>query len=89
MNSLFHAIADAQVVLRSKGVFYQKPLYQRDDRLYASWGTGFIRIGGQNFTSNPNVSYETLDLPRHVKIEKGSMGEPIISRNVIKLAEAA
>lgn len=59
--NLFHIIEDAQVILRSKGVFYQKKLYHRGNRLYAGWGGGFIRIGSGDATSNPNVSWESMD----------------------------
>ena len=59
--NLFHIIEDAQIVLRSKGVFYQKKLYRRGNRLYAGWGGGFIRIGAGDATSNPNVSWEGID----------------------------
>lgn len=78
MNNLFHVIEDAQVVLRSKGTFYQKKVYRRGDRLFAGWGAGFIRIGAGDATSNPHVSWETLDLPAGLNLGRGQIGEPII-----------
>lgn len=78
MDDLFHIISDAQVVLRSKGTFYQKKLYRRGNRLYAAWGSGFIRIGSRDATSNPNVSWETLDLPKGVTLGKDDTGNPTI-----------
>lgn len=79
MNDLFHIIEDAHVILLSKGVFRQAKVYWRGDRLYAGWGSGFIRIGGRGETSCPSVSYETLDLPeiKGVRIVKGRLSEPL------------
>lgn len=78
MNDLFHIIDDAQVILRSKGVFRQAKVYRRGDRLYAGWGSGFIRLGGRDATSCPNVSYEALSLPDDIKLTRGTTGEPVI-----------
>ena len=58
---MFHILNDTQVILRSRGVFYQKKVYYRGDRLYAAWGGGYIRLGSGDATSNPNVSWEELD----------------------------
>lgn len=77
-NDLFHIIEEAQIILRSKGTFYQKKVYRRGNRLYAAWGSGFIRIGGQTATSNPNVSWETIDMPKGVTLGKDSIGNPTI-----------
>ncbi len=38
MDNLFHIISDAQVVLRSKGTFYQKKLYRRGEPPVCSMG---------------------------------------------------
>lgn len=76
MQNLFHIIEDAQVILRSRGTFYQKKVYRRDNRIYAAWGTGFIRLGGGDATSNSHVSYEGLNLP--FQPAYGSVREPLI-----------
>lgn len=60
-DTLFHIIPDSQVVVRSRGTYYQKKLYRRGDRLYAGWGGGFVRLGAVDATSNPNVSWEEID----------------------------
>ena len=78
MGDLFHIIDDAQVILRSKGVFRQAKVYRREDRLYAGWGSGFIRLGGRDATSCPNVSYEALHVPSDIKLRSGTTGEPMI-----------
>ena len=66
----FTKLDDARALLRSNGVFYQRDIYHGPERrLYASWGGGFIRIGGvgggpgRDATSNPKVAVEALDLP--------------------------
>lgn len=86
MKDLFHIIEDAQVILRSKGTFFQKKVYRRGNRIYAAYGGGFIRLGGRDATSNSNVSYESLDLP--FETTKGATGEPLIPeiQEVVKLA---
>lgn len=61
-DDLFHVLEDCQAVLRSKGTFFQKKLYRRGNRIYAAWGSGFIRIGAGDATSNPNVAIESMDL---------------------------
>lgn len=72
MDNLFHIIDGAQVIMRSRGVFHQKKVYIRGDRLFAGWGTGFVRIGPQDSTSAPNVSWESIVLPRHVAMDPKS-----------------
>lgn len=57
-DNLFHVIDDAQVVLRSKGVFKQVKLYRRGEHVYAGWGSGFIRLLKHGQTTHPSVSYD-------------------------------
>ena len=66
MANLFHIIDGAQVILRSGGVFHQKKVFHRANRLYAQWGAGFVRLDGCEGTSAPKVSWEELDLPDNV-----------------------
>lgn len=75
MADLFHILNDAQIVLRAKGVFYQRKLYKRGDRLYAGHGGGFIRIGGGDSTSCPGISWESIDAPGHL-FGVGQLGAP-------------
>lgn len=88
MVDLFHIIPDAQAILRSKGVFKQAKVYRRGDRIYAQWGSGFIRLGGRDATSCPGVSYESLDLPADIAsiMTSGPTREPILQLD--KLQEA-
>lgn len=60
MSKLFHQIDDGVVILQSKGVYRQAKVFYRGDKVFASWGTGFIRLMQKTATSLPNVSYEDL-----------------------------
>lgn len=73
---LFTVIEGSAVVLRSKGVFKQVPAYRRGNRIYAKWGNGFIRLGGNQLTSAPNVQWETMELPFPVRL--GPLKEPLM-----------
>jgi hypothetical protein len=61
MAITFHVIDDAVVILRSKGVYKQVKAYQRNDRIYAAHGSGFIALS-KNGTSAPNVSTDEYEL---------------------------
>lgn len=56
-DNLFHEIPDAQVILRSKGVFKQAKLFRRGEDVYAAWGSGFIRLLKHSGTTVPAVSW--------------------------------
>lgn len=53
---LFTIVDDAHVILRSKGVYRQAKIYERDGVLYAGWGSGFIGLRKGNSTTLPNVT---------------------------------
>ena len=57
-DTLFHIIEGAQVILRSRGVYFQRELYYRGDRMFAKHGGGYIRLGPDDSTSAPAVSWE-------------------------------
>jgi len=88
MNDLFHIIDDAQVILRTKGTYYQRKLYSRGARIYAQHGGGFIRLGSSDATSNPNVSWEAISLPEGYSLGKDESRNPTIIR-LTQLKEAA
>lgn len=60
MSKLFHQIEDGAVILYSRGVFRQAKVFYRGEKVFASWGTGFIRLMQKGATSLPNVSYDDL-----------------------------
>lgn len=74
----FAIIEDGIVILRSRGVYYQRKVYKRGDRIYAQHGGGFIRLGANGYTSTPNVTYESLDLP--FEPARGKALEPLVPR---------
>lgn len=61
-DNLFHEIADAQVVLRSKGVFKQAKLFRRGEHVYAAYGSGYIRLLRHSGTTVPTVSWDVDSL---------------------------
>lgn len=61
-DTLFHEIPDAQVILRSKGVFRQAKLFRRGEDVYAAWGSGFIRLLKHSGTTVPAVSWQVDSL---------------------------
>lgn len=78
-DNLFHIIHDAYVILKTKkGVYTQHNLYYRENRLFADWGRGFIRLGGGDATSCPDVTWEGMDTPPTLVMDKGKVGEPLI-----------
>ena len=77
MKDLFHIVDEAQVVLRSGGVFYQRKVYRRANRLYAGHGGGFIRLGAYDATSYPKVSWESLDYPAETLITFDKLQGPV------------
>ena len=84
---MFHQIEDASVVLRSRGVYYQKSLFRRGRFIYAKWGNGFIRIiDRKDGTSVPNVTYEDIDLPFEIA-ERDSLGRPMIPESFLNQSQ--
>lgn len=70
-DNLFHEIPDAQVILRSKGVFKQAKLFRRGEDVYAAWGSGFIRLLKHSGTTVPAVSYDAASLFGPVRMVSG------------------
>lgn len=67
----FHLLPDSRALLLSKGVFHQKPVFRGPNRrLFAQWGSGFIRLGSGDSTSCPGVALVSLDLPFEPEYEK-------------------
>lgn len=62
--NFFTPVEDGYVLLRSRGVFKQAPLFQRGPRLYAKWGSGFIGLMSYNnqTTTCPNVAWVELNV---------------------------
>ena len=77
----FHILPDSRVLLLSKGVFHQKNVYRGPgSRLFAQWGTGFIRLGCQGSTSCPGVTLVELDLPFKPELDN-PLPHPLVPDN--------
>lgn len=61
----FNVIDDAAVILRSRGVYKQAKVYQREAKgetgVYAASGSGFIRLLKNGGTSLPNQSWDEIE----------------------------
>lgn len=61
MGMLFTIIPQGVAVLNNKGVFKQADLYEREGRVYAAWGSGYIGLRSDKGTTIPNVRCEWFD----------------------------
>lgn len=59
---LFHIIDDAQIILRSRGVFRQVKAFRRGDELFAGHGSGFIALFAKGGTSVPTISWVDISV---------------------------
>lgn len=61
---MFHEIQDSSVILKSRGVYKQTACFSHKGQVFAKNGSGFIKLFKHlNGTSNPNVSWEDVQLP--------------------------
>jgi cytosine/adenosine deaminase-related metal-dependent hydrolase len=68
--SLFNRIKQAQAIIRRKGLYKQVSLYYRNDKIYAAYNKGFIRLMRSGSTSCVYISWEEIHDPlNHVDIE--------------------
>ena len=57
-DNLFHELPEAQVVLRTKGVYRQAKLYRRGNDIYAAYGSGFVRLLAGSGTTSPHTIWQ-------------------------------
>jgi hypothetical protein len=76
---LFHAIEDAQAIVRKGGVYRQVKVYRRFDknskrnRLYVTYGSGYAYITRSMSmlgTSVPKLNVDDIDLPFEPEFDK-------------------
>lgn len=60
---MFVLIEDAYAILRSKGVFKQVKVYERDGRIFVAYGSGYISVNHLNGTSVHTVIVDEIILP--------------------------
>lgn len=74
--NLFHIIDDGAVIVRNKpGVYRQVKLYERDGKLYAGHGAGFVKLIAKGRTSHPNISW--------LEADAGGVGEIVEERKTM------
>lgn len=76
MTERFHILDEAVAILVMKGVYRQAKVYRRGDGLYASHGSGFVRIH-RDGTSVPNLRCVGLETP-------GTFGYDTMGRAVVQ-----
>lgn len=64
------AIDEGQAIIHSRGIYRQVPLYQRDGKIYAKHGGGFVRLSQGGATSAPNIRWAEIDTPHGTTEEK-------------------
>lgn len=67
MDSLFHEMTDTWIIIRTRGVYRQSKVYRRGSSVYASKGSGFIRLLSSQGTSDPNTSWVEFEPATAVK----------------------
>lgn len=73
--NFFTPVEDGFVLLRSRGVFKQAPLFERGEKLYAGWGSGFIGLlHYQKATTQPNVAWVEISLDAIQQVADGYIG---------------
>lgn len=86
---LFHVIEGAQVILRSKGVFRQAKLYERDGRIAAAAAGGYVMLRSEGRTTHPDISWVEIDGALH-RPEVSLAGTLVLEapREQLKIARA-
>lgn len=59
----FTAIDEGFAIIRNRGVYRQAPLYEREGKIYAKHGSGFIRLLQNNGTTVPTIKWNEIDTP--------------------------
>jgi len=67
------------VILKSRGVIFERFLYRRGVELFAAHRGGFVRLMGNGRTSHDGTTWSDIDAPGLV-IEPGYLGAPQIVR---------
>ena len=66
---LFHVIEDAFVIVRRRGVFRQAKVFARGDKIYAGYGSGFVRLFASGTSSLPDLLWEDLTEHDDIRID--------------------
>jgi hypothetical protein len=74
--SLFARIDEAQVIVRSRGVFKQVPLYHRDGHVYAGVKGGFVRLMQHGSSTVPDLLWDEVFDPLGALVRLTPNGAP-------------
>lgn len=81
----FTIIESEFVVLVGKGIFRQKPVYQRGPELFAAWAGGFIGLRQRGSTTLPHIRWIGLSLPAQ-QYDEPSIGNLVLVADETRLA---
>ena len=66
-DKLFHEMTDTWIITRARGVYRQSKVYRRGSFVYASKGSGFVRLFSSGGTSDPNTSWVEFEPATAIK----------------------
>lgn len=66
----FHIIEEACSIISHKGIYRQSKVFRKGVDIYASIGTGFVRLYSAGGTSHPKISWHEIEGPG-IAYEKG------------------
>lgn len=84
--ALFSVVNDAFAVLRSRGVFRQAKVFQRDGRLYAGFGSGYVQLRHDNATSVPTMTWDHIEGVAWAPRQVGSASQLVMQAQRAKAA---
>lgn len=59
----FSEVPEGQAIILASGVYRQVKLAVRDMKLYAAYGSGWVRLSQGGSTSHPKVRWHEVDTP--------------------------
>lgn len=59
--TFFTTIPDAFAVIHMSGVYRQVPLFERGGKVYARFGSGYVRLSNGGSTSHPKIRWAEID----------------------------
>ena len=77
---------EGRVLLVASGVYKQADLFERDSRIFAKHGTGYIALMGSQQTSKNKVHWRDIELDQLTEIRIGKL---VLSREPMAYKTAA
>lgn len=57
----FNKVDDGAAITRSRGIYRQVDIYEREGKLYAKHGAGLVRLYKGGGTSNKDIKWSDID----------------------------